>query len=448
MTTNMTSNTTTRPPNILFFLPDQHRPDWLGVHTRLPLRTVNLDRLGATGVRFEQAFTPSPLCAPARACLASGLDYERCRVPNNKADYPLDLPTYYQRLRDAGYRVGGVGKFDLHKGLANSAADLDWGIDGSRLLEEWGFTEGIDNEGKLDGSSSYRAAGRAKGPYLRFLQDLGLAETYVREHAERRQYRDAYITALPDEAYCDNWVAQNGLDFLKAFPAGRPWHLVVNFTGPHSPMDVTQRMHDEWQEVVFPPPYGNDRPEYSAADHQRNRRHYAAMIQNIDRHVGRFIEAVRDRGELENTLIIYASDHGEMLGDHNLWGKSTWYTPSSGIPLLVSGPDVAGGRTSRALVSLHDLTATLLDYAGAESLPAMDSLSLRGILEGKKNEHRPYVCSGLDSWRMVFEGRYKLVTRLDEPPLLYDVETDPQEMRNIATDAPAEVNRLSALLRG
>ena len=432
-------------PNILFFLPDQHRPDWLGTNSSLPLRTPNLDRLCAAGVRFSNAFSPSPVCAPARACLASGMDYERCRVPSNKENYPTDLPTYYQRLRDAGYRVCGVGKFDLHKDLASPPAELDWHLDGSRSLEEWGFTEGIDNEGKLDGSASYRAAGKPKGPYLNYLHESGLAGTYCEEHAQRQKYRDAYVTALPEDAYCDNWLSENGLKFLRAFPANQPWHLVVNFTGPHNPMDVTAQMHDEWKDVAFPPPVENDQPDYSAEDHQRNRQHYAAMIENIDRQVGRFIDAVRDRGELENTLIIYASDHGEMLGDHNRWGKSTWYTPSSGIPLIVAGPGVQKGRTSHALVSLHDLTATLLDYARADTLPAMDSKSLRSVLESGKAEHRRHITCALNDWRMVFDGRYKLVIRKNQPDLLYDLHKDPNETQNLANLEPALVEALKSM---
>ncbi|MBI3971963.1 MAG: sulfatase-like hydrolase/transferase, partial [Chloroflexi bacterium] len=160
-------NTRIDRPNILFFLPDQHRFDFLGTNPALPLRTPNLDRAAAQGVRFTQAFCPSPLCAPSRACLASGRDYERCGVPNNQFDYPLSQPTYYQALRDAGYRVAGVGKFDLHK------ATLDWGLSGDACLPEWGFTEGIDNEGKMDAVRS--GALEPKGPYMAHLHARGLA---------------------------------------------------------------------------------------------------------------------------------------------------------------------------------------------------------------------------------------------------------------------------------
>ena len=175
------------PPNILFFLPDQHRPDWLEMNPEIAVRTPNIHRLAQRGMWFTHAFCPSPLCAPSRACLASGRDYDGCGVVNNGQDYPLALPTYYQALRDRGYRVAGVGKFDLHK------VTLNWNRDGTRLLPEWGFSEGIDNEGKSDGVFSYRVNG-PQGPYLSHLHDRGLAESYLREHGKRRKNRDAYTT--------------------------------------------------------------------------------------------------------------------------------------------------------------------------------------------------------------------------------------------------------------
>lgn len=416
-----------RRPNFLFFLPDQHRADWLGTNPALPLRTPNLDALGARGVRFVQAFCTSPLCAPARASLASGRDYDRCGVPNNRYDYPLEQPTYYQALRAAGYRVAGVGKFDLHK------ATLDWGLDGSRLLSEWGFTEGIDSEGKLDGTTSYRRNGnRPRGPYLAFLQERGLAGQYLREHEGDflRAHGGAYTTCLPEDAYGDNWVAENGLRLLRQFPAGQPWHLVVNFPGPHNPFDVTPAMRARWEDVEIPPPHAN--PQGNEPAVRRARQNYAAIIENLDRQVGRFLEAVAERGELDNTLVVYASDHGEMLGDHGLWGKSTWCTPSVGVPLLVAGPGVVSGRVSSALVSLHDLAATFLDYAGAPPLPGMDVLSLRELLGGRVAAHRPYVVCGLDQWRLIYDGRYKLVLRAEGAPLLFDLQQDPAEDINLA----------------
>ena len=107
--------------------------------------------------------------------------------------------------------------------------------------------------------------------------------------------------------------------------------------------------------------------------------------------------------------MVYSSDHGEMLGDHGRWGKSIAYQPSVGVPLVLAGPGVQAGVASDALVSMHDLTATFLDFAGRPPLPGMDSRSLRPLLSGAAQRHRPHVRSGLGDWRMVSDGRYKLV---------------------------------------
>ena len=429
-----------KQPNFLFLFPDQQRPDWLGFNPDLPIRTPHLENLAARGVRFTNAVTPSPLCAPARACLASGLEYERCRVPDNGCDYPLDLPTYYQRLRDAGYQVAGVGKFDLHKDTSDPSK-LDWHLDGSRLLPEWGFTGGIDNEGKLDGSSSYRQAGRPKGPYLKMLADRGLADAYVEEHANQRQFLGAYTTALPDDAYCDNWLTENGKRILREFSGDRPWHLVVNFTGPHNPMDVTAAMRESVKDTVFPLPVEN--AEHNDEDLLRNRQNYAAMVENIDRLIGELIAIVEGRGELDNTIILYSADHGEMLGDFNRFGKNTWRYGSAHIPLIVAGPGVREGVVSDALVDLTDLTATMLDYSNCPALPNMDGRSLKELLEGRTEGHRDVVRSGLGDWKMVYDGRYKLVTGDGDSPLLFDRREDFHERRDISGGKPDIAARLA-----
>jgi len=169
-----------RRPNILFLFPDQHRYDWTSLNPDLPDITPNLKALAQGGVRFTRAFTPSPLCAPARACLASGKEYANCRVGGNGDTYPLDQTTFYTLLKKAGYHVLGCGKFDLDKPGHN------WGPDGRHrregqpsLLEVWGFTDGIDNEGKMDGLSNYKAHKDRPGPYFRFLEQKNLVEAYL-----------------------------------------------------------------------------------------------------------------------------------------------------------------------------------------------------------------------------------------------------------------------------
>ena len=164
-------------PNILFIFPDQWRADWTALNKNLPIRTPNLVQLAKRGVWFQRAITPSPLCAPARAALAGGLEYDRCGVPNGRYNYPDGQTTFYALLREAGYHVMGCGKFDLAKPA------WGWKIDGSSRLHEWGFSEGIDSEGKWDAMASGALA--PSGPYMTFLEQRGLRRVHVEDMRRR-----------------------------------------------------------------------------------------------------------------------------------------------------------------------------------------------------------------------------------------------------------------------
>lgn len=441
-------------PNILFFFPDEHRFDWTSFNPELPDITPNLKRLAGGGVRFTNAFTPSPLCAPARACLAVGREYARCGVPGNGNALPLDLPTFYTLLRGSGYRVLGCGKFDLDKPGAN------WGLDGKHhregapsLLEAWGFSDGIDNEGKQDGVSTYKNNPARRGPYFEYLERRGLVETHL-ANFKRIDHEENEAPELPDDAYADNWIARNGLDLIKSTPAGQPWFIQVNFNGPHPPMDVTKGMFEKWKGSKFPPAWKNGGPVPIAVG-AGERRNYAAMINNIDAWLGRYLDEIKKRGELDRTIIVYCSDHGEMLGDRGLHGKTQPYQASAAVPLVIAGPGVGEGQVIERPVSTMDLAATFLDYGGVAKPAAMDSQSLRPCLEGKAPAPREVVTSALGNWRLVFDGRYKLIAGMGagaeggataKDTILYDLREDPHEEKNLADQAPEIVKRLEALL--
>jgi len=432
-------------PNILFFFPDQHRYDWVGANAGIGVATPHLDALGARGVRFERAYCASPLCAPSRACLALGVEYDRCVVPSNKANLATDATTFYRLLRGAGYHVTGCGKFDLNKG------ERKWGLGGAYLLPEWGFSSGINNAGKWDAVAS--GSQEPADPYMKYLYDNELAETHIanfekRRGAPNRGYSFTDSTPLPESAYCDNWVAQNGLDLIDAAPANQPWFLQINFTGPHPPVDITRVMEEGCRSGVHPQPNRNS--EFPPEVHTAIRQNYSAMVINIDRWLGMYIDKLRERGELDNTLIVFSSDHGEMLGDHNLWGKSKPHEPSVGVPLVVAGPGVQEGVTSDALVSVMDLAATFLECGQATVPDEMDSRSLGPLLRGDTAAHRDYLHSGLGDFRVVRDGRYKLVTGYPdaESVALYDLQEDPLEDRDIASDKPGEIARLRTALDG
>ncbi|CAN5579065.1 choline-sulfatase [soil metagenome] len=439
-------------PNFLLILTDQHRPDWLGCEGKVPVRTPNVDALAARGTRFTQAHCPSPLCGPSRACLAAGVEYDACGVPNHKVDFDVSRPTYYRLLQAAGYHTAVVGKVDLNK------CSGDWGIDGQKHLHEWGFTSGLDVAGGWD-AISY-GNGTPVDPYMTFLQQIGFSDVHVADFQARGNYKETYPAPMPEESYQDHWIAARAMDAIKALPHDQSWHLAVHFTGPHDPMDVTPQMHRWYREppVDFPPPSNAVGTEHD----QEVRRNYAAKIETIDRWLGKFIETISERGELENTVIVFSADHGEMLGDRGMWMKSRPWWQSVKIPLIIAAP----GERPRVCddpVSLIDVGATFLDFASAAPAAPMTSHSLRPALSGATGP-REFVRSGLGSWRMVCDRRYKLVVGYDpaakvtaahEPgqstndsvlPMLFDIQRDPTEQHNIAAENAEIVNRMRTRL--
>ncbi len=440
-------------PNILFIFPDQHRWDWGPWNSDLDLNMPNLAALAKRGVRFENVVCSSPLCAPSRACLAQGLNFWRCGVNDNGQDTPLDGQYFYRNLRDAGYEVCGVGKVDLHKGTA------EWHTDGSSWLDKWGFTRGIDSEGKHAGAGGGRE--KPRGPYMAMLHQKGWAETHADDLISRDRFLSTDPTPLPEDLYSDNWIAQNCLDVLGQVEVGTPWFMQINYTGPHEPNDITQSMWDSVQGRTYPQPW--DSTQYEESDHVRIRQNYAAMIENIDRHTGAILAAIAKRGELDNTIVVYSSDHGEALGDHDCWEKSHFYQGPLAVPLVIAGPGIASGAVSEALVQINDLGPTFLDLAGAEPLDDVDGASLRPVLEGRARGVHDYVYSGLRQgtgtgvghrglalerkFDLSYDGRYKFVIdHVEGNELLFDRQIDPSESENRIEELPEVANRLRAAL--
>ncbi len=257
---------------------------------------------------------------------------------------------------------------------------------------------------------------------------------------------------MPDDAYCDNWIANSGLNLIRSAPEGKPWFIQINFNGPHPPMDVTKSMYEKWKDATFPPARagkGGSKPG--------KRRNYGAMINNIDRWLGIFRDELKKRGELENTLIVYCSDHGEMLGDRGMGGKSKPYHPSACVPLVIAGPAIRKNVVCDKPAETLDLTATFLDYAGIAAPKDMDSRSLRPFLEGRSDLPRVYAASSLGDWSLVFDGRHKLIVNRPNKKrsksakstgevVLYDLKTDPVEIHYISGRHPDIVARLKPLL--
>lgn len=412
-------------PNILLLFPDEHRGDWIPDHEEVPLKMPNLKKLMDAGVTFKNVITPSPLCAPARACLAAGAGYETCQVSDNSENYPLEKETFYTKLKESGYLVGGVGKFDLHKPVHF------WGLDGwIDDLDTMGFTHGIDNAGKMDAVVSGKE--EPKDPYMNALEKEGWREYHVSDMVGRG--KKTHSTKMPEHLYCDNWLTQNAIDMISDFENDHPWFLQVNFTGPHPPFDITENMKKRWENVRFPEPinWEGDQEIINAV-----RQNYAAMLENIDSCIGKILTLLEETNQLENTVIIYSADHGEMLGDYNKIGKCRPEGPSIHIPLVIAGPNIVSGKVSDELVELQDLAATCCDFGETASRDFDDSISLRPILETGEGAHRDYQKSALlpknqvhyienvkIGWECVLNKKYKKLIWDKEKITYYDRNDD------------------------
>ena len=440
-------------PNLLFIMDDQHRHDYLSAAGATFVRTPNLDRLAERGVRFTQCITNAPVCAPARIGLASGYQPARLGCLDNNCYLPRHITPYYTRLRDAGYRVGCVGKLDLAK------PDPYNGRHGDRpRVFGWGFTHPVECEGKMHAGM----ADQPRGPYGFWLQEHGLFERFRADYAARRT-RDwiegaSHDSILPEDAFEDAYIGRRAVEWMDTVPDDYPWHLFVSFVGPHDPFDPPTSYAERYRGAAVPPAIrGNEegkpawvnarRRDLSEDEVAVSRRQYCAAIELIDDQVGRIIEAVERRGMAEDTIVVFASDHGEMLGDHGLYTKSVPYEAALRVPLIAAGPGIAGGRTSDALVELIDVNPTVCGLAGLPAQEGLDASDFSAVLTGDRTTHREEAASALREFRLVRTADHKLVMHHTGETELYDLKNDPEELENVAADRPDAVNALRRRLQ-
>ena len=428
-----------RRPNLLFIMADQLRHDWISCAGSHQVSTPNIDSIAEEGVRFTQCITPSPICAPARISLATGLLPHRLGALTNNDYLPLSVPTYYQRLRDHGYQVGCVGKLDLAK------ADSYNGLKGDRPRTfAWGFTHPVEAEGKSHAGSSPTPI----GPYTKWLQERGLLERFHRDYTvtrkqEPRIERAAGDSVLPAEAFEDIWIGRWSSEWLDNRDGDFPWHLFVSFVGPHNPFDPPTDYADQYRNDAMPgaiPPETAGKPLWirkkqikaSAEQIAVTRRQYSAAVHAIDDAVGRILDTLKRRGWMRNTYIVFSSDHGEMLGDHGIYGKHVAYEGSVRVPLLFAGPEIPKALISDALVELEDVNPTLCDLAGIPALENIDARSLKPILGGSASRHRAETVSMELNYRSLRTAEWKLIENLNDRDELYNLRKDPDELVNLS----------------
>lgn len=469
-------------PNILLLFPDQWRFDWDGLRAHEddapPLRTPNLRKYAKLGTQFRHAYVPAPVCAPSRAALASGREYDEAGVPSNSYDYPENQTTFYSQMQRAGYHTMTTGKDDLTKATQLGEHIGKYLPFGAYRMEELGFSDGIRHSGKEDVINEFPKPHEAYGFFLNNQtvklengSDVNAFAAHYHCMKEPETLCDG--TSFPDELYEDNWVAANALTLLDRKPKDKPWFMHLSFPGPHGPFLVTGSMADSVVDRSWPQPVDAKKPDVCAnvpgepADGSRC--NYAAEIENLDRLFGMVVDKVEELGELERTLVCISSDHGEMLGDHNHGGKSKPWESSASVPLLCFGGSREIGVQADIVIddptATLDLAGTFLDYAGAELAKGMTTRSFRSVLEGSETSVRPFVASGLDDWRMAVQEHngtwFKFIcckggcpgapSNVPKPTdgwtqLLYNIKKDRFDMEELSANHPDVVEAMRPLL--
>lgn len=439
-------------PNLLFIMPDQMRHDFLSCYGAPHIETPNIDRIGAEGIRYSQAYSLHPVCVPARCALLTGMNAWRTHVLTNgnylRPDHAaIGMPTWAELLAEHGYLTSAIGKMHFYPWDAS-----------------FGFEHRIACEDKVWIN--------IQDDFWHYLQARGHRKYMGKEHPGYDENRGACVSLLPWDCYWDYFVGEAAADFIRDYDDDRPFACMVGFPGPHDPYDPTAEFLDKVEMDKIPPAAAGDpinrdvskgihaprrpgvpiwTPEtvgpYTEEQKQKVRAHYSALILQIDQEVGRILDALEERGQLDNTLIIFSSDHGDMVGDHGVNGKGNYYEGSCHVPMLVRPPGGGAGQVRDDLVCLTDVTATLLAAAG-HAVPAhMDAVPLPGLgLPGES--HHEVLVGGLNSGWMAFDGRLKLVKYSNGGVGLFDVAADPAEQQNLV-DAPeysADFQRLDAIL--
>ncbi len=478
-------------PNVLFIMADQFRTKTM---TGLGdgIETPNIDRIREQAVFFSDAACTSPLCTPSRASLATGKMPHLCGVMVHDANLPLDQVTYYQLLRRSGYRVAVAGKTDLHKmdrslgetspmpvayelGFTDprwetegkmNAAYFDLEVDGKieRVVRHYNRkTKDFDDDAKYGEMIPW-------GPYQRHLlakdpeKLRALAKDYITKIFSGKPY-EVHASVLPEEDFLDNFIGDRACDWLREIDDEAPWHFFVSFAGPHDPWDPPKEELERLGDKIYPTTPSDNmagKPDWvvKRAHHQSDgmteadlnnvKKHYDGAVQAIDRQIGRMLDILEERGLADNTIVIFAADHGELMGEHGLFEKDAMYEGCLRVPLLIHLPGMKDAKEVRVQASLHDLAPTILDLCQAPYDPyAMDAISLVPALEAIAHGEEPkpvrvYQEAELLPTRMMCDGRYKWIRNMNDADELYDLTEDPDELHNVIDQNPQVMARFRA----
>ncbi|HNY39847.1 MAG TPA: arylsulfatase [Bryobacteraceae bacterium] len=416
-------------PNLLLLMADQHRGDCFGADGNAAAHTPVLDRLAADGIRFRHAYSSTPTCTPARSALLTGcspwghgmLGYGRV------ADsYPVELPA---EIRKLGYQTLGIGK-------------MHW----SHQRNLHGFHRTIlDESGRVESPgfiSDYRAWFATEAPNLN-------------PDATGVGFNDytGVPFKLPERLHPTRWTADVATRFIDGYAGADPFFLKVSFARPHSPYDPPQRWWDFFANRELPKPrvapwaekYATRNSSRADIWHGRlsdeetrlARTGYYGSVSFVDEQVGRIVESLEKRKILDETLIVYISDHGDMTGDHNLWRKSYAYEPSARIPMIVRGPGAPRGKVEIAPAEIRDVLPTFVEAAGGAVPKVVEGQNLLRLKRDWIDLEHDICYDASNHWNALTDGRSKYIFHAQTGrEQFFDLEKDPMELNDLAGSSP------------
>ena len=422
------------PKNLLYIISDEHRRDALGCYGHPLVQTPNLDRLAARSVRFTNAYTPCPMCVPTRAALHAGRWVHQIGTWSSAEPYEGQVTSWAHRLRDAGHRVTSIGK--LHFRNSHQRNGFSKEIAPLHILNETGWTHGL-----LRDELPLYSTGLTE-----FAEDIGAGSSSYTDY-------DMRVTDLA----C-NWLAERA-----AQPDDKPWVLFLSLLSPHYPLIAPQSFYDLYDMNSIDMPIGypfdirseNIHPAlrewydfyayndyFDDAKTREARVAYYGLCSFLDACIGKVLTAVKETGLVDDTRILYTSDHGEMLGDHGQWTKMSMYEGSVGVPLILSGVDGKEGEVCKTAVNLIDSYQTILDCVGLpleEEDDALLGTSLYAIAQGAEPDRvtfSEYHDGGTTYAHYMLRYRnWKFTYFVGYRPQLFNLANDPEERHDLGNSA-------------
>jgi arylsulfatase len=439
-------------PNILMIVADQLRADCLGAYGNKVVRTPNIDRIAAEGVTFTNAYTSVPSCTPARSALLTGLGPWRhgmLGMVRMATRYPIEKP---RALAESGYYTAVAGKNHFYP-IRNSHGYHQMVLD-----EHCSYWFDKQENGTLGPASPEERCDYEAW----FWSQLPTANP----HATGLGWNDyrGKPFVFPEHLHATHWTGQTAVNFLNSYERAEPFFLKVSFIRPHSPYDPPSRWMNKYQDAAIPEAFEGDWAERLAPRSdssndiwhgklppetiRRSRQAYYGNVSFVDEQVGLVLQALERKGLLDETLIVFISDHGDMLGDHNLWRKTYAYEPSAKIPLLMRWPTgliaARRGQKRSEPVELRDIFPTFLEAGSVpgaqETIQKMDGRSLLSLLRGDAQGWRQWIdlehniCyHPSNHWNGLTDGRWKYIFHAQNgEEQLFNLERDPKELKDLA----------------